>query len=280
MTFYDAVNHALTTMATGGFSTKNASMAHYTSPFIQYTAILFMFLAGTNFTVIYFGLTGKFERVWRSDEFKAYATVIFVFAILLSFPIFHYSDQNYEKAFRDTLFQLVSLITTTGYVTADYTSYHIGLTLVFFMLLFFGGSAGSTSGGIKFVRHLTFVKNSWLEFKRIVHPRAVVPLKINGDRVTGKIITHIMNFLLIYLMIFVLGSIVMALMGYDILTSFGAVATCLGNVGPAIGKVGPMDNFSFFSGPAKIFLSFLMLLGRLELFTILILFTPYFWRAN
>jgi trk system potassium uptake protein TrkH len=107
-----------------------------------------------------------------------------------------------------------------------------------------------------------------------------VPLKINGDRVTGKIITHIMNFLLIYLMIFVLGSIVIALMGYDILTSFGAVATCLGNVGPAMGKVGPMDNFAFFSGPAKLFLSFLMLLGRLELFTILVLFTPYFWRAN
>jgi trk system potassium uptake protein TrkH len=119
-----------------------------------------------------------------------------------------------------------------------------------------------------------------LEFKRIVHPRAVVPLKINGDRVTGKIITHIMNFLLIYLMIFVVGSIVLSLMGYDILTSFGAVATCLGNVGPAIGKVGPVDNFAFFNPYAKVFLSFLMLLGRLELFTILILFTPYFWRAN
>jgi len=280
MTFFDAVNHALTTMATGGFSTKNASMAFYDGPFIQYTAILFMFLSGTNFTVIYFGLTGKFDRVWRSDEFKAYAISVIVIAILLAGPIYYYSGSGVEKAFRDSAFQMVSLITTTGYVTANYTSYHPGLTLIFFMFLFLGASAGSTSGGIKFVRHLTFVKNSWLEFKRIVHPRAIVPLKINGDRVTGKIITHIMNFLLIYLMIFVLGSVVMALMGYDILTSFGAVATCLGNVGPAIGKVGPMDNFSFFSGPAKIFLSFLMLLGRLELFTILILFTPYFWRAN
>jgi len=280
MTFYDAFNHALTTMATGGFSTKNASMAFFESPFIQYTAILFMFLAGTNFTVIYFGITGKFDKVWRSDEFKAYAISIVVITFLLAAPIYYYSGTGIEKAFRDTIFQVVSLITTTGYVTADYTSYHPGLTLVFFMFLFLGASAGSTSGGIKFVRHLTFVKNSWLEFKRIVHPRAIVPLKINGDRVTGKIITHIMNFLLIYLMIFVLGSIVIALMGYDILTSFGAVATCLGNVGPAMGKVGPMDNFAFFSGPAKLFLSFLMLLGRLELFTILVLFTPYFWRAN
>lgn len=280
MTFYDAVNHGLTTMATGGFSTKNDSMAFFDSAFIQYTAILFMFLSGTNYTVLYFGLTGKFNRVWRSDEFKAYAFSLVVIALLLAGPIYYYSGSGIEKAIRDSLFQVISLITTTGYVTADYTSYHDGLTLVFFMFLFLGASAGSTSGGIKFVRHLAFVKNSWLEFKRIVHPRAIVPLKINGERVTGKVITHIMNFLLIYLMIFVLGSIVLALMGYDILTSFGAVASCLGNVGPSIGRVGPMDNFAFFSGPAKIFLSFLMLLGRLELFTILILFTPYFWRAN
>jgi trk system potassium uptake protein TrkH len=280
MTFFDAVNHALTTMATGGFSTKNASMAFYDSAFIQYSAIIFMFLAGTNFTVIYFGLTGKFDRVWRSDEFRAYASAVIVIAFFLTVPVYFYSGQDLEKAFRDTLFQIVSLITTTGYVTADYTSYNDGLTLIFFMLLFLGASAGSTAGGIKFVRHLTFFKNSWLEFKRIVHPRAVVPLKINGDRVTGKIITHIMNFLLIYLMIFVMGSVVISLMGYDILTSFGAVATCLGNVGPGIGKVGPVDNFAFFNPYAKIFLSFLMLLGRLELFTILVLFTPYFWRAN
>ncbi|MCH7399484.1 TrkH family potassium uptake protein [Belliella sp. DSM 107340] len=280
MNIFDAINHGLTTMATGGFSTKNASMAYYDSAFIQYVAIVFMFLAGTNFTIIYFGLIGKFKRVWKSDEFKTYLFVTVFLAAAFAAPIYYYSGQEFEKSFRDGLFQIVSLITTTGYVTADYTSYHQGLTLLFFMMLFLGGSAGSTAGGIKFVRHLTFVKNTWLEFKRIVHPRAVVPLKINGDRVTGKIITHIMNFLLIYLMIFVIGSIVMTLMGYDILTSFGAVATSLGNVGPGIGQVGPLDNFAFFSPSAKIFLSFLMLLGRLELFTILILFTPFFWRAN
>ncbi|TVP44115.1 MAG: TrkH family potassium uptake protein [Mongoliibacter sp.] len=279
MNFYDAVNHALTTMATGGFSTKNDSMAYF-SPLIQYTAIVFMFLAGTNFTVIYFGLTGRLKKVLKSDEFKAYSIAILTFTVLLFGPVLYYSQENIESAFRDTLFQIVSLITTTGYVTTDYTAYHSGLTLVFFMFLFLGASAGSTSGGIKFIRHLTFFKNSWLEFKRIVHPRAVVPLKINGERVTGKIITHIMNFLLIYLMIFVVGSIVISLMGYDILTSFGAVATSLGNVGPAIGRVGPEDNFAFFDPFSKIFLSFLMLLGRLELFTILVLFTPYFWRAN
>lgn len=280
MTFFDAMNHALTTMATGGFSTKNQSMAYFSDPLIHYTAILFMFLAGTNFTLIYFGFKGKFKRIWASDEFRAYLITVIFTALVLSVGVYLIIGGDAEKAFRDTLFQVVSLITTTGFVTADYTSYSNGLTIIFFMLLFVGACAGSTSGGIKFIRHLTFVKNTSLEFKRIVHPRAVVPLKINGERVTGKIITHIMNFLLIYLMIFVIGSIVMSIAGYDMLTSFGAVATSLGNVGPGIGMVGPMYNFSFLSPFAKLFLCFLMLLGRLELFTILVLFSPYFWRAN
>jgi trk system potassium uptake protein TrkH len=280
MSFFDAVNHALTTMATGGFSTKNSSLAYFTNPAIHYTAIVFMFLSGTNFTLIYYAFKGRFRRVWASDEFRAYVISLFILTLGLVVPIYLLTGDHFEKAFRDTLFQIISLVTTTGYVTADYTSYSNGLTIIFFMLLFLGACAGSTSGGIKFIRHLTFVKNSTLEFKRIVHPRAVIPLKINGERVTGKIITHIMNFLLIYLMIFVLGSIVMSIAGYDLLTSFGAVATSLGNVGPAIGLVGPMDNFAFFSPFGKLFLSFLMLLGRLELFTILVLFSPYFWRAN
>jgi len=281
MSFFDAINHGLTTLATGGFSTKNASMAFYDdSAFIQYTAILFMTLAGTNFTVIYFGILGKFKNVWRSDEFKVYILFLMVFSIVLFIPIYFKGGIDVEFAFRKSMFQVVSLVTTTGFVSDDYTQYGQGMLFVCFMLLFLGGSAGSTAGGIKFVRHLTFIKNSWLEFKRIVHPRAIVPLMINGDRVTGKIITHIMNFLLIYLLTFVMGSMVLTLMGYDILTSFGAVATTLGNVGPAIGRVGPIDNFAFFSIEAKFFLSFIMLLGRLELFTILILFTPFFWRAN
>jgi len=280
MTFFDAINHALTTLATGGFSTKNSSMAFYDSAFIQYTAIFFMFLAGTNFTVIYFGLVGKFKRVLKSDEFKTYAFSLLAIALVLYYPIMANGGLSNELAFRKSLFQVVSLVTTTGYVSDDYTQYGEGVTFICFMLLFIGGSAGSTAGGIKFVRHLTFIKNSWLEFKRLVHPRAIVPLMINGDRVTGRIITHIMNFLLIYLLTFVMGSLVLSIMGYDLLTSFGAVATSLGNVGPGIGMVGPVDNFAFFSPAAKIFLSFIMLLGRLELFTILILFTPFFWRAN
>lgn len=280
MTLYDAINHALTTLATGGFSTKNASMAYYDSAFIQYTAIIFMFLAGTNFTMIYFGLMGKFGRVIKNDEFKAYLIGVLVISLVIFFPIYMKSDAGAELAFRKAAFQVVSLMTTTGFVSDDYTQYGQGVTFICFMLLFLGASAGSTAGGIKFIRHATFLKNTWLEFKRIVHPRAIVPLIINGERVTGRIINNIMNFLLIYLITFVMGSLVISLMGYDFETSLGAVATSLGNVGPAIGNVGPVDNFAFFSPAAKVVLSFIMLLGRLELFTILILFTPFFWRAN
>lgn len=280
MTFYDAINHALTTLATGGYSTKNASLAFYDSAFIHYVAIVFMFLAGTNFTLIYFGLVGKFHRIFKSDEFKAYTGAVILLTLIVFAGILINSDSEVELAFRNAAFQVVSIITTTGFVTDDYTQYGMGITFICFMMLFLGGSAGSTAGSIKFVRHVVFLKNSWLEFKRIVHPRAIVPLIINGEMVTGRIINNIMNFLLIYLSTFVVGSLAISILGYDLATSLGSVATCLGNVGPAIGKVGPVDNFAFFSPAAKVVLSFMMLLGRLELFTILILFTPFFWRAN
>jgi trk system potassium uptake protein TrkH len=280
MTVYDAINHALTTMATGGFSTKNASMAHYDLPIIQYPIIFFMFLAGTNYTIIYYGLKGKMKRVWRSDEFKTYLFLVLCLALIVTTVVYTVTDLPLEKAFRDSIFQIISLITTTGFVSADYTSWAPGLTLLFFILLFVGASAGSTAGGIKIIRHLVYFKNSFLEFKRILHPRAIIPLKLDGQSVPGKIVTHIIIFLLLYLMLFILGSIILTFMGVDFLTAIGAVATSLGNVGPGIGKVGPVNNFAWLSSEIKVFLAFLMLIGRLELFTVLVLFTPYFWRSN
>lgn len=280
LSFYDAVNHALTTMATGGFSTRNASMAYWDVPAVQYPIIFFMFLAGTNYTVIYYGLKGKFNKVWQSDEFKAYIILVVVLTLIITYGVVHTTNHSFEKALRDSLFQIVSIITTTGFVSADYTAWHPSLTMIFFILMFMGACAGSTSGGIKLVRHLVFFKNSFLEFKRIIHPRAVVPLKLNGTVVSGRILTHIIIFLLLYLILFVLGSIVVAGMGLDFMTAIGAVATSIGNVGPGIGQVGPVDNFAWLPPNVKLFLSFLMLLGRLEIFTILVLFTPYFWQSN
>jgi len=283
MTFFDAINHSLTTMATGGFSTKNTSMAHF-SPAIQYWTLLFMFLAGINYTIIYFGLRGKFKKVWSSDEFKTYIMVVGILTLIVTTTVYLTVNIPLEQAFRDSAFQIVSLITTTGFISADYTAWTPALTLLFFVLLFVGACAGSTSGGIKIIRHLVFFRNSFLEFKRLLHPRALIRTKIDQQLVAPRVLTHILVFLLIYLILFVLGSFIMAMIVADFqqpfLTAISAVATALGNVGPGIGEVGPTDNFSAIPASGKCFLVFLMLLGRLELFTILILFMPYFWRLN
>ncbi len=280
MTFYDAINHAFTTMATGGFSTKNDSMAHFDVPHIQYTIAFFMFIAGTNYTVIYLGLQGKFKRVWRSDEYKAYLFLVTVLTLFITFSVMKQSGNDLEQSFRDSIFQIISLITTTGYISADYTQWSPGLTMIFFIMMFLGACAGSTSGGIKLIRHYVFFKNSILEFKRIIHPRAVVPVKLNGTVVSGRIRTHIIIFLLLYLFFFVLGSVLLSILGLDFLTAIGATATSLGNVGPGLGEVGPVDSFAWLPQSVKWILAFLMLLGRLELFTILVLFSPYFWKSN
>ncbi|MEL7121482.1 MAG: potassium transporter TrkG [Bacteroidota bacterium] len=280
MNFYDAINHALTTMATGGFSTKNASMAHFNVPHIQYIIVLFMFIAGTNYTVIYYSLNGKFKQVWRSDEFKFYLLLVLLLSLFITISVKNAIDISWEQAFRDSIFQIVSLITTTGFVSADYTQWTYGLTMIFFILMFVGACAGSTSGGIKLIRHIVFFRNSVLEFKRILHPRAVIPLKLNGELVSGRIRTHIIIFLLLYLILFVFGSVLLSILGLDFLTAIGAVATSLGNVGPGLGEVGPVDNFAWLSDAVKWILSFLMLVGRLEIFTILVLFSPYFWKLN
>ena len=278
MDFYDAINHGLTTMATGGFSTKNASIAHFTSPFIQYVIILFMFLAGTNFTMTYFGLHGQFEKVLKNEEFRYYLGFCLVISMVVGIVIFGLGHDSFEKSIRDALFNVVSIITTTGYVSHDYTSWTSFLTLLFFVMMFLGASAGSTAGGVKIVRHIILIRNSILELKRQIHPAAVIPVRFNKKAVTQDITFNILAFIMIYIAIFAVGSIVMGILGVDFMTAIGSVATCLGNVGPGLGTVGPVDNFAHIPAAGKWVLAFLMLLGRLELFTVLILFTPYFWR--
>ena len=279
MTAFDSLNHALTTMATGGFSTKNASIAYY-GPQIQYILIVFMFLAGTNYTVLYWGLKFRWKRLWKVDEFKTYLALVIVSGVACTLAVQHITGGALEQSFRDSLFQIVSLITTTGFVSADYTQWSISLTFFFFLLIFVGACAGSTAGGIKIIRHLVFFKNTYLEFKRIMRPRAVVPLKLDDKVVAPRIMAHVIIFLLLYLITFLIGSLLVIMTGLDFMTAIGAAATALGNVGPGIGKVGPVDNFAWLPDSTKWILSFLMLLGRLELFTILVLFTPYFWRSN
>lgn len=284
MIWFDAINHGLTTMATGGFSTKNASIGHYNSALIQYTLVLFMFLAGINYTLIYAGIKGRFHKFWESDEFKAYTGFVLFSIVFIALIIYSNSDSGLEKSIRQSSFQVVSLITTTGFVSADYTSWHPTGTVFFFCLLFCGACAGSTAGGIKIIRHFVFTKNSFLEFKRLLHPEALIRVRVDNIIVRGKIITHILVFLLVYLFIFLIGTFLMSFILADfdnpLLSAMGAVATSLGNVGPGIGDLGPMDNFSQVPDIGKAILALIMLIGRLELFSVLILFTPYFWKDN
>lgn len=284
MNFFDAINHGLTTMATGGFSTKNNSIAYFDNPLIQYTIMFFMFLAGINYTIIYHCLTRKFRKVWSSDEFRAYISIVVLLITFVTVTLQIVTDLPVEQSFRDAAFQVISVITTTGFVSADYTAWSPVLTILFFLLLFVGACAGSTSGGIKIIRHLVLIKNSMLEFKRLIHPNALLRTKIDKKLVSPKVLTHILIFLLIYMLTFFIGVIVMSVILHDfdqpLLTAFGSVATSLGNVGPGIGAVGPVNNFVLIPDTGKWFLSFLMLLGRLELFTVLILFMPYFWKTN
>ena len=183
-----------------------------------------------------------------------------------------------ETSFRDSLFQIVSLITTTGFITADYESWGGFYKVFFFLLLFIGGCAGSTGGGVKIVRHLLLIKNSVLELRRLIHPRAVIPVRFNTKAVAPEIISHILAFFLFYVSIFAIASLVMAAIGVDFETAIGSVATSIGNVGPAIGSVGPVNNFANIPDLGKWILSFLMMMGRLELFTVLLIFSGAFWK--
>lgn len=282
MDFYDAINHSLTTMSTGGFSTKQASIAHFDSAIVDYIIIIFMFIAGTNFTLLYFGSKLKLRKFLKNDEFKWYiGAVILVTVVIIPFVLKYYENGlGFEKPFRDVLFQVVSIITTTGYATSDFTAWGTFVTFIFFLLFFTGANAGSTSGGMKIVRIVLLMKNGYLEFKRRLHPNAVIPVTLNKEAVQPKIIYNLLAFVFFYLTTFVVGSIIMTMLGVDFLEAISAAATSIGNVGPGIASIGPSGSFYHLPDAAKWVLSFLMLMGRLELFTIAILFTPYFWKRN
>ncbi len=294
MSWFDAINHAMATLSTGGFSTKNASIAYWNNnPLIQYILIVFMFIAGANFVLSYFALKGKISKIFKDEEFKYYGLLTLVVTIAITILIVWFQDPTlqttinhpkplgaFESGFRHAAFQVVSVLTTTGFVSADFTMWNYLATALMFSLFFVGGSAGSTSGGVKVVRHLIMIKNSLLELKKQLHPNAILSVRYNGGRVSRTIIFNILSFFIIYMLIFILSTIVLAFLGLDFLSAVGAAASCLGNIGPALGSVSPVDNFAHLSDAATLFCSFLMLIGRLELFTVLIVLTPYFWKSN
>lgn len=298
MGYFDAINHAMSTLSTGGFSTKNASIAHWNDqPLIQYIIIFFMFIAGTNFVLSYFAVKGDFSKYRKDEEFKYYALIIFTITIITTLGIYFYSNVSiepteiqaiahpqvygpFESAFRHGLFQVLAVVTTTGFVSADFSIWNSFLTVLFFSLMFLGASAGSTAGGVKIVRHIIMIKNGFLEFKRSLHPNGIISVRYNERTVTRGIVFNIMAFFILYLIIFATGSVVFGLMGIDFMTAIGAAASSLGNVGPAFGDLSPVNNYASLPTFGKWWSALLMLFGRLELFTILIVFTPYFWRSN
>lgn len=281
LSFFDAVCHAFATMATGGFSTRNASVAAYDSPAVHWIIIVFMFLAGTNFTLHYLALRGRVRSYLRDDEFRFYVKVILVATALIALPLLAAGFYpTAEATIRHVLFQTVSIITTTGFVTADYLLWPPVAHAVLLVLMAVGGCAGSTGGGIKVVRLLLLLKAAKLELQKLLHPRAVATLWFNERAVTPQLATNVLGFLLFFMLVYVAGIVILTLGGRDLVTAVGATAATLGNIGPGLGSVGPVENYAHFAVWEKWLLMFFMLAGRLELYTVLVLFLPEAWRRS
>lgn len=277
--FFESLCHTFTTMATGGFSTKNASVGHFQSAYVDYIITLFMFLAGINFTLHYRGFRGDLASYWRDTEFRYFIGIILLVTVIIMGDIYLYHNaESIESAFRQAIFQTVSIGTTTGFGTADYEQWPAASQILLLLLMFIGGCAGSTGGGMKVVRVVTVIKNSILEIRRSIHPSAVLKIKVKGQILSDNLIFNIQGFFLLYIGCFILGTLLMSFIGLDFMTSIGSAAACIGNIGPGLGGVGPTDNYAFIPPVGKWILSFLMLLGRLELYTVLVIFSKGFWK--
>jgi trk system potassium uptake protein TrkH len=280
MPLFDALCHSFGTLATGGFSPKNTSIINY-SPYIQYVIVVFMFLGGTNFTLHYFALKGRWEKIRMNTELRTYFMVVLISSLFIALFLVIIHHREWEPAFRSALFQVTSIVTTTGFISDDYMLWSPFLVVLIFLLMFSGASAGSTCGGIKIMRHNILFRNTTLEFKRMVHPQAVIPLRIGGKVIPKEVVLTVLAFVMLYLLIFTVSSFSLTMMGVPWASSMGACATTMAGIGPGLGKIGgAVGNFSQVPVAGKWLMSFLMLVGRLELFTVLILFSPEFWRNN
>jgi trk system potassium uptake protein TrkH len=278
MTPFEALNHAFTTMATGGYSTENTSIAGF-PPAVQYVIAAFMFLAGVNFTLHYSWLTGRWDAVLRNRELRVYALVTVIATLGLAVLVWAPGTiGGIEASLRAGLFQAVSIMTTTGYVSADYETWVPSAHVVILILMLIGGCTGSTAGSIKVLRHMIVAKEARITMRKLLHPRGVFVYKVEGTPVSSDVLANVSGFLLVYLLALVAGILALTLLGLDALTALGAAATTIGNVGPGFGLVGPSKTFAPLPPASLWLLSGLMLLGRLELFTVLILLTRGYWR--
>jgi trk system potassium uptake protein TrkH len=281
MSFFDAVCHSFATMATGGFSNHNGSVGGYASPAVEWVIIVFMFLAGANFSLHYLALTGKVAVYNRDEEFRFYGAIVMVCTALIGgtlLAIDFYPD--FGTTLRHTLFQVVSILTTTGFGTADYLLWPPLAHALLLVLMSVGGCAGSTGGGIKVMRVLILLKHAKLELKKMLHPRGVFTMWFNNRPISPGLQTNVLGFFLLFMTVYVLGVLILTLGGRDIVTSVGATAATLGNIGPGLGLVGPASNYAALVPWEKWLLVLFMLIGRLEIFTVLVLFLPEAWRRS
>jgi trk system potassium uptake protein TrkH len=278
MGVFDALCHSFTTLATGGFSTKNASIGHFQSPFIDGVCTAFMFLAGVNYSLFFYGFRGDVMRFWRSSEFRFYVTVGMCATLLIALNTYRSEYSTIMDSLRYASFQTMSIMTTTGYSTADYEVWTTFSQVILLFLMFFGGMIGSTGGGMKQVRVLLMFKQGYRELYQLIHPRAITTLKLDGKHVTKEILGSIWGFLFLFIFICVLGTLLMTALGLDIVTAGSTVVSATSNVGPALGGAGPTDNYFGIPSAGKWVLVFCMIAGRLEIFTFVILFVPQYWK--
>ena len=280
MDWFDSICHAFATTGTGGFSTKQASVAYYNSPYIEYVISIFMFISGINFTLVLLFVNRKFKKFIGNAELKFYFGSVVLFTAVIAIVLYYTSPMGMEESFRKSLFQVISLHTSTGFATDDYMQWTPVLWGLLTIIMLMGACAGSTTGGLKCIRMVILTKVSRNEFKHILHPNAILPVRINKQVISPSIVSTVLAFCFIYISIIVIGTLLMMAMGVGAEESMGCVISSIGNMGPGLGETGPAYSWNALPDAAKWLLSFLMLLGRLELFTVLLLFTPDFWKRN
>lgn len=278
VSFFDAVCHAFATLATGGFSTHTSSVGYFNSTYIESVIIFFMFMAGVNFSLHYRGLSGRISSYWQNEEFRFYVllTAFSIFTIVF-FNLIYNTYGSFGQTLRTGFFQVVSIITTTGFGTADFDQWPPVCKILLVSLMFVGGCAGSTGGGIKHVRLLLFFKYAKLQLRNLVHPQSVGTIKLGKVKVPREVLISILGFFALYIAFFFLATLMVTALGVDIVTGSTAVVATLSNIGPGLNLVGPAQNFAHLPALAKVVLTFCMLAGRLELYTVAVLLTPDYW---
>ncbi|MFA6806426.1 MAG: TrkH family potassium uptake protein [Bacteroidales bacterium] len=276
MDFFDAVCHSFSTLASGGFSTKNASGAAF-SPLSQYILVAFMFPAGTNFTLIYYATKGQYKKLWINEEFKTYILVTIIATVCITFLIYN-PTIGLETSFRHALFQVSSLSTSTGFVNTNYTDWTLPAIFILYLLMFSGAMSGSTSGGLKLIRVILLFKNAKNIIQHSNSPKGYLPIKFEKKVVPSNVMNNVMTMFFLYITTYVVGVLILLLLGNEIVATMGGAVSCMSNIGPGLGFCGGYGNYSQFSPLATWVLSALMYVGRLELITVFCLFMPAFWR--